>query len=177
MREKPAQILLVDDESAVLSALRRTLRRENYQLHFASNAAEALEFLRVQRVDLLISDHLMPKMTGLELLKRCRLLYPEMGRVILTGQAEMETVIEAINHGEVLRFLRKPWDDDDLKLTIHLTVEHVRLAQENQRLLKLLESQAQQIKTLEIEHPGVTSVQRDESGAILIPDEDPGLEL
>ena len=79
-----AHILIVDDEESIRSALRRVLRRD-YQLSFASSAAEALERLRQERPDVILSDHLMPEMTGLELLKRCRLLYPNMGRVVLTG--------------------------------------------------------------------------------------------
>lgn len=165
-------LLLVDDEPSVLSALRRTLRKEPYRLGFAASAQEALDMMREDVPDLIVSDHLMPRMTGLELLKRCRLLYPHVGRMVLTGQAEMETVIDAINQGEVLRFLRKPWDDDDLKLTLHMAMEHLNLARENERLLALLKDQAQFIRTLEEKHPGMASVRRDASGAILIDEDD-----
>ncbi|MBU0553686.1 response regulator [Myxococcota bacterium] len=171
MSQQP-YILLVDDEPSVLSALRRTLRKEPYRLGFAGSAQDALEMMREEIPDLLVSDHLMPRMTGLELLKRCRLLYPSVGRIVLTGQAEMETVIDAINQGEVLRFLRKPWDDDDLKLTLHMAVEHLRLARENERLLGLLKDQAKFIRDLEEKHPGVADVRRDASGAILIDEDD-----
>ncbi len=170
--EERPKVLIVDDEDSVRSALRRTLRKEKYKLFFASSAAEALELLRNERVDLVISDHLMPEVTGIELLKRCRLLYPDMGRVVLTGQAEIETVVMAINDGEVYRFLRKPWDDDEVKLTVHLALRQVMLERENKRLLQLLESQARYIKQLEGEHPGIASVKRDSTGAILIDDDE-----
>ena len=174
-----AHILIVDDEESIRSALRRVLRRD-YQLSFASSAAEALERLRQDRPDVILSDHLMPEMTGLELLKRCRLLYPNMGRVVLTGQAEMSMVISAINEGSVFRFLTKPWDEDELKLTLHLAVEHARAlantqsASTNQSSTSA-ESAADEIidhalHDLEAAHPGLTSVQRDEDGAILIDD-------
>lgn len=171
-----AHILIVDDEESIRSALRRVLRRD-YQLSFASSAAEALERLRQERPDVILSDHLMPEMTGLELLKRCRLLYPHMGRVVLTGQAEMSMVISAINEGSVFRFLTKPWDEDELKLTIHLAVEHARTlsethtaSAESARQDDVTQTGDQELTHLEAAHPGLTSVQRDSDGAILIDD-------
>ncbi len=171
MSDQP-RILIVDDEPSVRSALRRTLRKENYELSFAESGAEALQMLQHSQPDLIISDHLMPEMTGLQLLQRCRLLYPDVGRVVLTGQAEMETVIGAINDGAVFRFLTKPWDDDEVKLTVHLAIHQVRMERENARLLKLVEAQAHRIQELEAKHPGIHSVRRDENGAILIDDTD-----
>ncbi len=166
-----AHILIVDDEEGVRNALRRVLRKENYQLSFASSADEALAFLNDQHPDVILSDHLMPGMTGLEMLKLCRLKFPDIGRVVLTGQAEMETVIQAINDGEVFRFLTKPWDDDAVKLTLHMALEHVRTEREQAQLLKQFAGQARQMRSLETEHPGISSVKRDFSGAILV-DED-----
>lgn len=166
-----AHILIVDDEESIRSALRRVLRRD-YQLSFAASAAEALQLLRGERPDVIISDHLMPEMTGLELLKRCRLLYPAMGRIVLTGQAEMTMVIAAINEGSVFRFLTKPWDEDELKLTVHLAVEHARELRSDGDASEP-ESAAPEtaaINELEAAHPGLTAVQRDADGAILLDD-------
>lgn len=170
--DQQPHILIVDDEASVRSALRRSLRKEKYRLSFASSAQEALDLMRNDRPDLVLTDHLMPQMTGLELVKRIRLLYPDVGRVILTGQAEMETVIAAINEGEVFRFLRKPWEDEELKLIVHLALEQVRLERENRRLLAQVRRQDALIRQMEAEHPGIGHVRRDESGAILL-DEDP----
>ena len=161
-------ILIVDDEDGVRSALRRTLRKEKYRLSYASSAAEALELLKHERPDVILCDHLMPGMTGLEFLKLCRLRWPDVGRIVLTGQAEMEVVIRAINDGEVFRFLTKPWDDDELKLTLHEALRYVAETREKAALLKQLEPQAKFIKALNEEHPGVTDVSRDYDGAILI---------
>ncbi len=166
--EQPPRILIVDDEPSVRSALRRTLRKENYELSFAESAKEALSMLSLEQPDLIVSDHLMPEMTGLDFLQRCRLLYPDVGRIVLTGQAEMETVIAAINDGAVFRFLIKPWDDDEVKLTVHLAIRHVQMQRENSRLLGLVEDQARRIQELEATNPGIHSVRRDTSGAILI---------
>ncbi len=167
-------ILIVDDEASVRSALRRTLRKEGYRLGFAESAAQALEMMREEVPALIVSDHLMPQMTGLEFLKRCRLLYPEAGRIVLTGQAEMETVIGAINDGEVFRFLRKPWDDDEVKLTLHMALQQLSTERENRRLLKLLEKQTARVRELESEHPGISTIERDANGAIVIDEDDLG---
>lgn len=161
-------ILIVDDEDGVRSALRRTLRKEAYRLSYAPSAADALELLKTEQPDVILSDHLMPGMTGLEFLKICRMRWPDVGRVVLTGQAEMETVIQAINDGEVFRFLTKPWDDDEVRLTLHLAVQHVAAERAQNKLLQQLSGQAQYIKTLENAHPGIADVKRDFDGAILI---------
>ena len=173
MAEKSAHLLIVDDEESIRSSLKRVLRRE-YQLSFAASATEALHMLKTIRPDVIISDHLMPEMTGLEFLKRCRLLYPEVGRIVLTGQAEMEMVIAAINEGAVFRFLTKPWDEDELKLTVHLAVEYVqeqKKAQSNESSAATTRSPNQDVlEELESSHPGLTQVQKDDEGAILIED-------
>lgn len=167
-------LLIVDDEDSVRSSLRRTLRKEPYRLTLASSAVEALDLMRQDRPDLILSDHLMPQMTGIELMRRARLLYPDVGRILLTGQAELETVIAAINDGEVFRFLRKPWDDDELRLTLHLAWQQVRDERETRRLLTQLRSQVEHLRRMEAEHPGIHSVRRDESGAILLEEDTAG---
>jgi DNA-binding NtrC family response regulator len=169
-REQPL-LLIVDDEESVRNALKRALRREPYRVQLAGSAAEALELMRAERPDLLLSDHLMPQMTGIDLVRRVRLLYPDVGRIVLTGQAELETVIAAINEGEVFRFLRKPWDDDELKLTLHLAWQAVSEERENRRLLERLKSQADLLRRMDAEHPGLSSIRRDASGAILLDEE------
>ena len=176
MAEKNAHLLIVDDEENIRSALRRVLRRE-YKLSFAASGPEALQLLKTERPDVIISDHLMPEMTGLEFLKRCRLLYPQIGRIVLTGQAEMQMVIAAINEGAVFRFLTKPWDEDELKLTVYLAVEHVKSQREAQESPSDSTSTAESntayeslVNELETQHPGLTQLNRNQDGAIIIDD-------
>ncbi len=181
-------ILVVDDEENIRSALRRILRRD-YQLSFAESGAQALEILKTERPDVILSDYLMPEMTGLELLKRCRLFYPEMSRVVLTGQAEMQVVIAAINEGAVFRFLTKHWEEDELLLTMHVAVEHsldLKAEQQKQTAqtsqaktqaqspaqeLKVSPKSNDEISQLEEQHPGLTQIKRTASGAIVIDEE------
>lgn len=159
------RILLVDDEANVCSALRRSLSREGYQIETCTNPVEALEKMKATPFDLVISDHLMPEMTGLDFLKRVRDRFPEAVRIILTGHADMQTAIDAINQGEIYRFLTKPWDDLELKVCLTLAFEKLDLERENRALLSRVRALSDRLVR---EKPALASLRRDESGAILL---------
>ncbi len=116
-QQKPT-ILLVDDEVMVLKALRRVLANSEWVVLAVESGAQALEIMARQPIALVISDQRMPEMTGLELLYEVKRLYPETVRIVLTGYAEMDVVVKAINQGEVYRFFTKPWDNAELIETI-----------------------------------------------------------
>ena len=113
------KILIVDDEPANLRTLVR-LFRDEYQVLTAGSGAEALQLLGQHDFALLITDQRMPGMTGIELLKNTVLLRPRMVRMILTGYTDVEALVEAINCGEVYRYVTKPWNNDELRLTVKL---------------------------------------------------------
>ncbi|MEM9743728.1 MAG: EAL domain-containing protein [Pseudomonadota bacterium] len=113
-----ASVLLVDDEPSIVNALRRALRTEGYELRTAASGQEALAVLASQSVDVVVSDYRMPGMTGTELLSAVRQRYPETVRLMLTGEADMQAVIEAINEGAIYKFLTKPWCNDTLRSTL-----------------------------------------------------------
>jgi DNA-binding NtrC family response regulator len=163
-------LLIVDDEENVRNALKRSLRKEHYEVLTAPGPEEGLEMLKQHPIDLVISDHLMPKMTGLEFLKLVHDRHPDVGRIMLTGHADMDTAIKAINQGEIYRFLQKPWDDVELKVVVHLALEHVELERENRRLLATVRRQAEYIQGLEETYPGISKVVRDAEGAIVLSD-------
>jgi DNA-binding NtrC family response regulator len=120
MRHK---ILIVDDESANLRALERVFRNEHSVL-IAQSGDEALVLLEQHDVALLISDQRMPGMTGIELLQKTVQLRPHMVRILLTGYTDVGTLIEAINCGQVYKYVTKPWNNDDLCLTVSRALEH-----------------------------------------------------
>jgi two-component system probable response regulator PhcQ len=165
-------VLIVDDEENILSALQRTLRRENYTLLTAGEPAEALEVLKHGQVDVVVSDHLMPNMSGLEFLKEVRALHPDVVRIMLTGHAEMSTAMEAINEGEIYRFLTKPWDDAELKVALHLAFDRLALERANRRLQAAVQHQRALFVRLERQHPSLRHLLRDESGALLVDSDD-----
>jgi two-component system, probable response regulator PhcQ len=169
----PRRVLIVDDEENVCRALRRTLRKEGYELFVASQPSEALELLKTTPVDVVLSDHLMPNMTGLEFLKIVHDRCPDSLRIMLTGHADMQTAIDAINHGEIYRLLTKPWDDTELKVTLHLAFEQLELERENRKLLAMVRRQQDLIESLETQYPGIGELVRDAGGRIVIDDTAP----
>ena len=118
--ERPVNtLLLVDDDVKVLSALRRALSTNSYRIYTATSADEAFELLANNRVGLVVADHYMPEMKGIEFLSRVRSLYPSCVRIALTGSADLNIVIDAVNQAAIFKFITKPWPDDQLKNTIH----------------------------------------------------------
>ncbi len=165
------RILVVDDEINICNALRRSLRKEGYEIFVANEPAEGLEVLKKEKIDLVLSDHLMPNMTGLEFLSVVRDRHPDSVRILLTGHADMDTAIKAINDGQVYRFLTKPWDDVELKVTLYLAFEHLDLEREHRRLLTTVRRQADLIKDLEVQYPGIGDLRRTSEGAIILDDD------
>ena len=140
MRRRRNRLLLVDDEPNVLSALTRTLRREPYEIVATASAQHALNLLRGEDFDLIIADYLMPEMKGLEFLRKVRNIQPDAMRIMLTGHADLEIVIAAINDGAIFRFLTKPWDTGELRVTLRLCMQRQELARQNRDLLNHIAS-------------------------------------
>jgi EAL domain-containing protein (putative c-di-GMP-specific phosphodiesterase class I)/FixJ family two-component response regulator len=137
---KVKTLLLVDDEVSIVLALRRLLRREDYQIVSASSGAQGLEMLALHDVDVIVSDQRMPGMTGEEFLRRAKDLYPETMRLVLSGYADMESITSAINQGAIYKFLSKPWDETVLKASIREAFQRKELGDENKRLTHEIES-------------------------------------
>ncbi len=109
------EMLLVDDEENVLRALVRVLRRDGYKIHTATSAAEGLDVLAKQRIQVIMSDQRMPGVSGVEFLSRVKEMYPDTVRIILSGYTDLATVTDAINRGAIYKFLTKPWNDDEIR--------------------------------------------------------------
>jgi type II secretory ATPase GspE/PulE/Tfp pilus assembly ATPase PilB-like protein/FixJ family two-component response regulator len=142
--EQGFNLLFVDDEEGVLHALRRIFLEENYQIFTASSGDKALAIMEKAKVHLVISDHRMPGMTGAELLKEIKLKWPETIRIMLTGFADVQSIMGAVKEGAVYKFITKPWNDEDLRLTVSLALQQFVLMQENRKLKEI--SRKQQLK-------------------------------
>jgi response regulator RpfG family c-di-GMP phosphodiesterase len=108
-------VLFVDDEVNILNSLQRLFDDTPFQTLTALNAADAVEMLKNNEVSVIVSDNRMPKMTGVEFLQKAKEISPDSVRILLTGYADMQAAIDAINKGEVYKFITKPWDDEELK--------------------------------------------------------------
>ncbi|MDI1293885.1 MAG: response regulator [Methylobacter sp.] len=145
---QPAAILFVDDEANVLKAFRRLFHNEPYVTYFASSGAEGLEILRQNAVDLIISDMCMPEMNGAEFLTRIFMQWPETIRILLTGYADFQSTIDAVNKGRIYNYCNKPWNDEELKLLVRNALEQKRLREDRDRLSGIVLQQNKELKEL-----------------------------
>jgi diguanylate cyclase (GGDEF)-like protein len=122
--EGKSTLLLVDDEPGVLAALKRLLRRENYNVLTADSGEAGLALLAEHEVGVILTDQRMPGMNGTEFLARARTMHPHAVRMVLSGYTGLESVTEAVNRGEVFRFLTKPWDEVELLDAIRAAFRH-----------------------------------------------------
>ena len=142
------RILVVDDEPNVLSALQRSLRGHGYQVTTALGGELALAMLEELQPHAIISDMRMPGMNGAEFLKASRTHCPDTVRVLLTGYADINSALQAVNEGEIFRYLTKPWDDAQLAAALDEGLERHRLRAERDRLLRLTEQQNTELQDL-----------------------------
>ena len=127
-------ILIVDDEEIVLVALRDTLAREGYHVVASPHAIHALSVLKDQQFSVVISDQQMPLISGLEFLTQVREIQPNATRILITAVLSLSTVIDAINKGEIYRFIVKPWLREELLATVRTSVQRFELISNNARL-------------------------------------------
>jgi len=127
----PHRVLIVDDEEIVLIALRETLARAGYIVSTANDPLPALEILQNQQFAVIISDQQMPSMTGLDFLTKAKVLQPDASRMLITAVLSLDTVIDAINRGEIYRFIIKPWLREELLVTVQNAVQRYELLTRN----------------------------------------------
>ncbi|GAO35174.1 response regulator receiver [Sulfuricella sp. T08] len=145
---EPATILFVDDEANILSSLKRLFRPLGYRIFIAESGAAGLQVFEQNPIDLVISDMRMPEMNGAEFLEKVRAKWPDAVRILLTGYADVTSTIAAINKGEIYRYIAKPWDDNDIVLTVKHALERKNLELEKLRLEALTLKQNEALKDL-----------------------------
>lgn len=142
------RVLLVDDEENILNSLRRLLRGQPYELVMANGGAQALQLFEEQPFDLVVSDARMPGMDGAALLAEIHKRCPQCMSILLTGYADIQTIITAINEGQIYRYLSKPWNDDELLLAIRQALAFQFAERERERLQQLTQEQNKQLAAL-----------------------------
>lgn len=128
-------VFFVDDDPAILGALRRLLLDLPYEVRTCDNPVAALEEIKARPPTVVVADFYMPPMNGPAFLHEVRRIAPEAVRMILTGKPDLVAVLAAVEEGAVYRFLLKPWDNDDLRMSIHLAFDHSRLIAERDTLM------------------------------------------
>lgn len=164
------RILLVDDECNILSALKRAMLDEQFEILTATSAEMALDIMERQSFKVVVSDEGMAGMLGSAFLARIRELYPDTVRIMLTGQATMEAAMRAVNEGGIYRFFTKPWNDVEIRFAIRSAIEKYDLEVENRRLMSMVRRQELELRTLEKQYPGITSMKKDRQGSFVLPD-------
>lgn len=130
---RPA-ILALDDEQSSLNAIQRTLRRD-YEIFLSLNGHSALEILKQQEVAVILADQRMPQMTGVEFFNKAQEIQPEAMRILITGYTDVETIVQAINQGQVFYYINKPWEPEELSIIVRRATDQYRLVKENRRLM------------------------------------------
>ncbi len=161
-------VLIVDDEKNILEALKRALSDEPFEVVTATSGSEGLALLEAHPVKVVISDQRMPGMSGSDFLQLVRNRFPETVRIMLTGHASLDAAMRAVNYGDIYRFFTKPWNDLELIQTIRAAVEKYDTEAENRRLLLTVKRQADELSAIEERFPGITNLEKDEQGFILV---------
>jgi DNA-binding NtrC family response regulator len=144
-------VVIVDDEDMVITSIRALLMLEtDHQVQGFNDPEEAAAYIQEHSIDTVVSDYLMPKLNGIQLLARAKQAQPEASRVLLTGHADKNSAIQAINEVALFQYLEKPWDNAQLVLAINAAIERTRLY----RLLK------EKVTELDSAHSSLKEVQR-----------------
>lgn len=143
------KVLFVDDEENTLAALKRVFYKESdIEIITAAGPQEAVKIISSKNIDLVMSDEKMPKISGTQLIQLLKVKYPNIIRMILTGYANVSSVISAINRGDVYRYLTKPWDEDELKIIIRQALEYGELKKKNEEMNEKIKHQNKELMVL-----------------------------
>ncbi|MCX7185221.1 MAG: diguanylate cyclase [Nitrosospira sp.] len=143
-----ATVLFVDDDPNILASLKRLFRPFGYRVLTAEGGVQGLKILDRESVDLVISNMLMPEMNGAQFLEKVRAKWPETVRMLLSGYTEINATIEAINKGQIYRYICKPWEENDITLAVKHALQQKMLEREKQRLEALTHRQNEELKEL-----------------------------
>jgi response regulator RpfG family c-di-GMP phosphodiesterase len=142
--------VIVDDEEMVITSIKAFLQLETeYEIHGFTDPEEAAQFAAENVVDVAVSDYLMPKMNGIQFLGRIKEVQPETSRVLLTGHADKQSAIQAINQVSLFQYLEKPWDNSQLLLVVQSGAERARLFRDLREKVDALDNANSSLKNVQ----------------------------
>jgi DNA-binding NtrC family response regulator len=145
-----ASVLIVDDEEMVITSVRAYLQLEtDYEIHGFTQPEQAIKHMENNQVDIAVSDYLMPKISGIQFLGRAKQLQPEASRVLLTGHADKQSAIQAINDVGLYQYVEKPWENAQLLLIIQNGIERARLLRELRQKVSELDTAHSSLKNVQ----------------------------
>ena len=163
-------VIVVDDNAGVLAAAVKVLKQLAVHVMATTDAFEALAWLSASEVAVVVSDYEMPRMNGAELLAHARRQQPAAVRILMTGMQALETAVDAINRGEIFRYVQKPFDASKLRSIVDQALARHRelalVAADHEAVVR----RATLYRELEEDHPGMTHVTRDAEGVYVVPD-------
>lgn len=165
------RILIVDDDKEVRAALKRILASEANIILEADSPKTALTVLDDNSVSVIITDERMPGCSGLEFMRIVKKRYPRVVRIMLTAYANTQTVIKAVNEGEIFRFFTKPWDDVEVVAAVGQAITAVEETELESEIMSRLRERDEDSGKLEGRYPGITRVARDPNGCVIIEDD------
>src|SRR5690606_6580114 len=145
--EKKISVLYVDDEENNLISFRATFRLK-YKVYTALSGTEAVRLVKENRIDVIITDQRMPKMTGVEFLEEIIKINPEPMRILLTGYADLSAVVDAVNKGKIFHYLSKPWNEEELDETIQRAYQAYAEQKNIKETFSILETTNEQLEFL-----------------------------
>jgi len=146
--EKNIHVLFLDDEESILSSIKRLFINASFGIAATSNPDEAREILAKEEIKVILSDHRMPEISGVVFLQEVKEKFPDVIRILFTGYAEVSAAEEAINIGEVYRFISKPWNTDELRATVKQAIERYDLVAENRHLFEETKRKNEELEVL-----------------------------
>jgi len=146
--DKKIRLLLVDDEQPILDALKRLFRSAPFETHTFTETTDAIEFLKHNSVDIVISDMTMHKMTGSEFLTNIYDHCHDLKTIILSGNADLKSIASAINNAHIYCYVQKPWDDEDFKLKVVNAAKTLYLERINHKQKEILYNLTQNMDKL-----------------------------
>lgn len=147
MEAEKIKVLYIDDEENNLNAFKANFRRD-FEIYSATSASLGKSILESQEIEIIITDQRMPEMTGVEFLESIIKEFPNPIRILLTGYTDMDDLINAVNKGQIYRYINKPWNEEELKMVIQQAYEVYSLRKENAELMKSLLQANKQLEFL-----------------------------